>query len=230
MKKLILSFFASILILGAFSATAQQMENIPIIEVIGTASRSTAPDQATFNILLEEKAMNVPTATGVLNTKTKSLADALKKARIKDYKLVADNYSVNVNRVKRGNSLQDSGFVARQSLRVVTTSQNEDLQKISEAIQSAGDMSYQLRFELSEELQKSLENTLITEALRDAQSRARLIAETLGIASIRVHHVTFEQDLQKGIRMMLGDSESSPMLIAPDNQDISKRVYVKYTY
>lgn len=230
MKKLILSFFASILILGAFSATAQQMENIPIIEVIGTASRSTAPDQATFNILLEEKAMNVPTATGVLNTKTKSLADALKKARIKDYKLVADNYSVNVNRVKRGNSLQDSGFVARQSLRVVTTSQNEDLQKISEAIQSAGDMSYQLRFELSEELQKSLENTLITEALRDAQSRARLIAETLAIASIRVHHVTFEQDLQKGIRMMLGDSESSPMLIAPDNQDISKRVYVKYTY
>ncbi|WP_134202918.1 SIMPL domain-containing protein [uncultured Algoriphagus sp.] len=230
MKKLILSFFASILILGAFSATAQQMENIPIIEVIGTASRSTAPDQATFNILLEEKAMNVPTATGVLNTKTKNLADALKKARIKDYKLVADNYSVNVNRVKRGNSLQDSGFVARQSLRVVTTSQNEDLQKISEAIQSAGDMSYQLRFELSEELQKSLENTLITEALRDAQSRARLIAETLAIASIRVHHVTFEQDLQKGIRMMLGDSESSPMLIAPDNQDISKRVYVKYTY
>lgn len=230
MNKLILSFFSSILILGAFSATAQQMENIPIIEVIGTASRSTAPDQATFNILLEEKAMNVPTATGVLNTKTKSLADALKKARIKDYKLVADNYSVNVNRVKRGNSLQDSGFVARQSLRVVTTSQNEDLQKISEAIQSAGDMSYQLRFELSEELQKSLENTLITEALRDAQSRARLIAETLGIASIRVHHVTFEQDLQQGIRMMLGDSESSPMLISPDNQDISKRVYVKYTY
>lgn len=230
MKKLILPFFTFLLILSGFSVKAQQMENIPIIEVIGTASRSTAPDQATFNILLEEKAMNVPTATGVLNTKTKSLADALKKARIKDYKLVADNYSVNVNRVKRGNSLQDSGFVARQSLRVVTTSQNEDLQKISEAIQSAGDMSYQLRFELSEELQKSLENTLITEALRDAQSRARLIAETLGIASIRVHHVTFEQDLQKGIRMMLGDSESSPMLLAPDNQDISKRVYVKYTY
>lgn len=230
MKKLILPFFTFLLILSGFSVKAQQMENIPIIEVIGTASRSTAPDQATFNILLEEKAMNVPTATGVLNTKTKNLADALKKARIKDYKLVADNYSVNVNRVKRGNSLQDSGFVARQSLRVVTTSQNEDLQKISEAIQSAGDMSYQLRFELSEELQKSLENTLITEALRDAQSRARLIAETLGIASIRVHHVTFEQDLQKGIRMMLGDSESSPMLIAPDNQDISKRVYVKYTY
>ncbi|MBY5949959.1 SIMPL domain-containing protein [Algoriphagus marincola] len=230
MKKLILPFFTFLLILSGFSVKAQQMENIPIIEVIGTASRSTAPDQATFNILLEEKAMNVPTATGVLNTKTKSLADALKKARIKDYKLVADNYSVNVNRVKRGNAMQDSGFVARQSLRVVTTSQNEDLQKISEAIQSAGDMSYQLRFELSEELQKSLENTLITEALRDAQSRARLIAETLGIASIRVHHVTFEQDLQKGIRMMLGDSESSPMLIAPDNQDISKRVYVKYTY
>jgi uncharacterized protein YggE len=230
MNKLILSFFTSILILGAFSATAQQMENIPIIEVIGTASRSTAPDQATFNILLEEKAMNVPTATGVLNTKTKSLADALKKARIKDYKLVADNYSVNVNRVKRGNSLQDSGFVARQSLRVVTTSQNEDLQKISEAIQSAGDMSYQLRFELSEELQKSLENTLITEALRDAQSRARLIAETLGIASIRVHHVMFEQEFRIAGARMMDEAENPSMLLAPDDQEVSKKVFVKYTY
>jgi uncharacterized protein YggE len=230
MNKLILSFFTSILILGAFSATAQQMENIPIIEVIGTASRSTAPDQATFNILLEEKAMNVPTATGVLNTKTKSLADALKKARIKDYKLVADNYSVNVNRVKRGNSLQDSGFVARQSLRVVTTSQNEDLQKISEAIQSAGDMSYQLRFELSEELQKSLENTLITEALRDAQSRARLIAETLGIQSIRVHHVTFEQEFRIAGARMMDEAENPSMLLAPDDQEVSKKVFVKYTY
>jgi uncharacterized protein YggE len=230
MNKLILSFFTSILILGAFSATAQQMENIPIIEVIGTASRSTAPDQATFNILLEEKAKNVPTATGVLNTKTKSLADALKKARIKDYKLVADNYSVNVNRVKRGNSLQDSGFVARQSLRVVTTSQNEDLQKISEAIQSAGDMSYQLRFELSEELQKSLENTLITEALRDAQSRARLIAETLGIASIRVHHVMFEQEFRIAGARMMDEAENPSMLLAPDDQEVSKKVFVKYTY
>jgi uncharacterized protein YggE len=230
MNKLILSFFTSILILGAFSATAQQMENIPIIEVIGTASRSTAPDQATFNILLEEKAMNVPTATGVLNTKTKSLADALKKARIKDYKLVADNYSVNVNRVKRGNSLQDSGFVARQSLRVVTTSQNEDLQKISEAIQSAGDMSYQLRFELSEELQKSLENTLITEALRDAQSRARLIAETLGIQSIRVHHVTFGQEFRIAGARMMDEAENPSMLLAPDDQEVSKKVFVKYTY
>ncbi|KPQ14292.1 MAG: hypothetical protein HLUCCX10_10860 [Algoriphagus marincola HL-49] len=230
MNKLILSFFTSILILGAFSATAQQMENIPIIEVIGEASKTTTPDQATFNIQLEEKAMNVPTATGVLNSKTKSLADALKKARIKDYKLVADNYSVNVHRVKRGDSLQDSGFVARQSLRVVTTSQNEDLQKISEAIQSAGDMSYQLRFELSEALQKSLENTLITEALQDAQSRARLIAETLGIPSIRVHHVTFGQNFRLAGRSMMDKSENPSMLLAPDNQEVSKKVFVKYTY
>jgi len=230
MNKLILSFFTSILILGAFSATAQQMENIPIIEVIGEASKTTTPDQATFNIQLEEKAMNVPTDTGVLNSKTKSLADALKKARIKDYKLVADNYSVNVHRVKRGDSLQDSGFVARQSLRVVTTSQNEDLQKISEAIQSAGDMSYQLRFELSEALQKSLENTLITEALQDAQSRARLIAETLGIPSIRVHHVTFGQNFRLAGRSMMDKSENPSMLLAPDNQEVSKKVFVKYTY
>ncbi|TFV97873.1 DUF541 domain-containing protein [Algoriphagus kandeliae] len=228
MKNSILTLF----LVFAISALALGQENsaIPLIEVQGNASRKIAPDQASFNIYLQEKAMNVATATSVLNTKTENLAAALKKAKIKDYKLIADNFSVNINRIQRGNTWIDSGYVARQNLQIVTTSQTEELQKIVEAIQAAGDMSFNLQFDVSKEQQKALERTLITEALLDAQNQAQLIAETLGLRSIQVHHVSFEGAYMPVAKFRVNAESADAPLIAPDGQEINKRVFVKYTY
>lgn len=228
MKNHILAIFLIIAI--SSQAFAQENNSIPLIEVQGNASRKIAPDQASFQIYLQEKAMNVETATSVLNTKTEKLANALKKAKIKDYKLIADNFSVNINRVQRGNTSIDSGYVARQSLQILTSSQTEELQKIVEAIQSAGDMSFNLRFLVSDSQRNSIEKILITEALLDAQAQAQLIAETLGIRSIRVHHVSFEGGFSPVAKFRVNAESSSSPLILPDNQEISKRVFVKYTY
>lgn len=230
--KALFSMIAAVMI-SAFSY-AQQLEQIPLIEVEGYSQRMVNPDEAVLMISLEEKAMKVADASKVLNTKTQNLADALKKAKVRDYKLIADNYSVDINRIYRSGESRDSGYVARQSLRIVTSSTNEDLQKIIEAINSSGDMSFQLGFQLSEATQKSLENTLLTEALRDAESRARLIAETLNIRSIQVHHVSLEspRPIYPSARMMKSSdfAEESEPLIQTDQMKIDKRVYVKYTY
>ncbi|HAZ23700.1 MAG TPA: hypothetical protein DCY95_02720, partial [Algoriphagus sp.] len=72
--------------------------------------------------------------------------------------------SVDINRIYRSGVSRDSGYVARQTLRIVTGSKNEDLQKIAEAIQESGDMSFNLSFQVSETAQKSLENSLLTDA------------------------------------------------------------------
>ncbi|NVJ86041.1 MAG: SIMPL domain-containing protein [Algoriphagus sp.] len=228
MKKSIITLF---LIFGISVLTLGQENNsIPLIEVQGNASRKIAPDQASFNIYLSEKAINVSTATSVLNTKTENLANALKKAKIKDYKLIADNFSVNINRIQKGNNWIDSGYVARQNLQIITTSQTDELQKIVEAIQSAGDMVFNLQFEVSQDQQKAIEKTLITEALLDAQNQAQLIAETLGIRTIRVHHVSFEGGLMPVAKFRVTAESTDAPLLKPDGQEITKRVFVKYTY
>ncbi|WP_087941279.1 SIMPL domain-containing protein [Algoriphagus faecimaris] len=213
---------------------AQQMEQIPLIEVEGYSQRLINPDEAVFTISLQEKAMKVADASKILNTKTQNLADALKKSKVRDYKLIADNYSVDINRIYRSGNSRDSGYVARQNLRIVTSSTNEDLQKIVDAINNSGDMSFQLAFQISEQAQRSLENELLTEALKDAEARARLIAETLNIRSIRVHHVSMDAPRPvyptiklRGTNAM---AEQSDMLIESDEQKVDKRVYVKYTY
>jgi uncharacterized protein YggE len=230
MKRILILFLVLAMAAPVF---AQQIQQVPLIEVEGYAERKIAADEAVFSISLEEKAMKVPDAVNALNRKTQRLSDALKKARIKDYKLVADNYSVNVNRIYQGGVASDNGYVARQSLRVVTSVTNEDLQKIVTAIQEAGDMSYNLQFGISEATRKSLENALLTEALKDAEARAMLIGNTLAIRGLRVFSVTMEPNYRPQPMYMnakVAMAESADMLIETDDQKLTKRVYVKYTY
>lgn len=229
MKNLITLLFG---LMFALPIMAQDDFTIPLIEVEGFAERKVAPDEALFLINLQEKAMKVGDAVEVLNSKTQNLAKALEKARIKDYKLVADNYSVNINRVYRSGYSRDSGYVASQSLMITTSSKNVDLQKIVESIQDSGDMSFNLSFRVSEATQKSLENGLLTEALKNAESQAKLIAETLGIKTIRVHRVslTASQPIYKMEMMNARADAANEPLISPDNFSIQKRILVKYTY
>lgn len=232
MKNYLTLLFALMLVVPVF---AQDNMTVPLIEVEGFSEKKVAPDEASFQINLEEKAMKVSDAVSVLNKKTQMLADALKNAKIKDYKLIADNYSVDVNRIYRSGTSRDSGYVAHQSLRVVTSSKNEDLQKIVEAIQKSGDMSFNLNFQISEATRKSLEDELLTVALKNAESRAQFIAETLGIKSIRVHRVSLESQpvtypYAKMEMMRTSADAVAPPLLNPDDQSIQKRVYVKYTY
>jgi uncharacterized protein len=213
---------------------AQQVQQVPLIEVEGYAERKLAPDEAVFLINLEEKALKVNDAVNTLNKKTQNLADALRKGRIKDYKLIADNYSVDVNRIYRSGSAKDSGYVARQTLRIVTSPTNEDLQKISDAIQNSGDMSYNLHFGVAEATRKSLENTLLAEALKDAEAKSILIGNTLNLKGLRVFYVGMEQSYIPQPKYMMNTramaAESADMVIQPDDQTISRRVYIKYTY
>lgn len=222
-------------LLMAIPVFAQDNMTVPLIEVEGFSERKVAPDEAAFQINLEEKAMKVTDAVSVLNKKTQMLSEALKKAKIKDFKLIADNYSVDVNRIYRSGVQRDSGYVARQSLRVVTNSKNEDLQKIVESIQGAGDMSFTLNFQISESTQKSLEDELLIDALKNAESRANLIAQTLSIKLIRVHRVSLESQpmnpVYSKMEMMRTSADAgAPPLLNPDEQSLQKRVYVKYTY
>ncbi|WP_026950371.1 SIMPL domain-containing protein [Algoriphagus mannitolivorans] len=212
---------------------AQQVQQVPIIEVEGYAERKLAPDEAVYIIQLEEKTLRVNNAVNTLNKKAQNLADALKKERIKDYKLIADNYSVDVNRIYRSGTAKDSGYVARQTLRIVTSPTNEDLQKISEAIQKSGDMSYNLQFGVAESTRKSLENTLLAEALKDAEARATLIGNTLNLKGLRVFYVGMEQSYVPQPKYLMNArsmAESADMVIQPDDHTISRRVYIKYTY
>lgn len=215
---------------------AQDDMKIPLIEVEGYSEVKIAPDEAEFHIMLEEKSIKVEDAINALNAKTELLARRLKNVRIKDYKLIADNYSVNINRIYQKGTPKDSGYIATQQLRIVTNSNSEDLQKIVDAIKGSGDMGFNLEFKVSEIAKRSLEDELLKQALLNAESRALLIARTLNIKSIRVHRVLLANEQNNYyprmeiMRAVADDNSTSQAMLNPDEQKISKKVYVKYTY
>ena len=211
---------------------AQEESNIPIIEVQGYSDRAVMPDEAVFTISLEEKFMKVDDAVNALNRKSERLAKEIKSNRVKGYRLIADNYSVDLNRIYRKGQARDSGYVARQTLKIITNSKNKDLQTIVESIQNAGDMSFNLHFRISENTRKSLDNTLLAEALRDAQEKGRLIANTLALRTLSIHRVKILEGYQSSPRMMKAEYalDNSDVLINPNDQKISKKVLVKFTY
>jgi uncharacterized protein YggE len=230
MKNLLLVLAISLL---SFPLIAQETENLPLIVVEGYSERKLASDEAVFSIRLEQKALRVSDAVNTVNGKTTKLSESLRKAKIEDYKLIADNYAVDINRIYRDGYAKDSGYIASQNLRITTKSNNQDLQKIVETIQNSGDMSFNLIFQVSEQTRKSLEDTLLVEALKNAESRAALIAQTLGIKNIRVHKVTLNTEpipFQTHNMMLRTTASDSQMLISPDQQTLEKRVYVQFTY
>lgn len=233
MKKLL--YFLPLFLL-AFTAFAQK--EIPLIEVEGVSEVSVMPDEAVIQINLVEKALKVADATNGLNKKTKSIEDALKKTKVKDYVFTVDNYFVNVNRIWTNNSSKDSGYVASQNIKIKLKNTGDNLVKITETLHQTADMGFQVQFVVSDELRKSTEKQLLELALADANSKAETIAKVMGIQNIRVFNVSYGAAnnnypvmLKAASRMEMSamDAYESPVF-NPDVQKISDRVRVAYTF
>ncbi|MCF1750085.1 SIMPL domain-containing protein [Mariniradius sediminis] len=233
MKKLL--YFLPLFLL-AFTAFAQK--EIPLIEVEGVSEVSVMPDEAVIQINLVEKALKVADATNGLNKKTKSIEDALKKTKVKDYVFTVDNYFVNVNRIWTNNSSKDSGYVASQNIKIKLKNTGDNLVKITETLHQTADMGFQVQFVVSDELRKSTEKQLLELALADAKSKAETIAKAMGIQTIKVFHISYGAPasnypvvLRGAAKMEMAamDAYESPVF-NPDEQKISDRVRVAYTF
>lgn len=234
MKKLL---FAALFLLSAVTVFAQ--ENIPLIEVEGTSEISIMPDEAIIHLNLMEKAMKVADVTNALNKKTKSIEDALKKAKVKDYDFTVDNYYVSVNRVYNKGTSRDSGYVASQTIKVRVRNIDKDLVKITESLHQTADMGFNIQFNISDNVRKSSEQKLLELAIADARSKANIIAKSLGIQNIQVHNVNYTSEgnnlypvmrQSKGMMAMdMAESRQEPTF-SPEEQKLSDRVLVSFSF
>lgn len=219
--------------------TAFSQENIPLIEVEGTSEISIMPDEAIIHLNLMEKAMKVSDVTNALNKKTKSIEDALKKTKVKDYDFTVDNYYVSVNRVFAKGTSKDSGYVASQTIKVRVRNIDQDLVKITESLHQTADMGFNIQFNISEKVRKSSEQKLLELALVDAKSKADIIVKTIGIQNIKVHKVTYISNsnnfypvMRQAKTMMamdMAESRQEPTF-SPEEQKLSDKVLVSFTF
>lgn len=234
MKKLLIT---ALFLLSAVTAFSQ--ENIPLIEVEGTSEISIMPDEAIIHLNLMEKALKVADVTNALNKKTKSIEDALKKTKVKDYDFTVDNYYVSVNRVYTKGTSRDSGYVASQTIKVRVRNIDEDLVKITESLHQAANMGFNIQFNISDKARKSSEQKLLELAIADAKSKADIIAQSLGIQNIQVHSVNYTSGLKNFnpvmrqaktmMAMDMAESRQEPTF-SPEEQKLTDKVLVSFTF
>ncbi|WP_114748916.1 SIMPL domain-containing protein [Pleomorphovibrio marinus] len=205
------------------------------ITVEGKSELQVMPDEALIRVNLSTKALKTSEATQALNDKTKAVEASLKKTGSENYTFKAANYYVNVNRIYTRGSAKDSGYVAAQTLEITVKDTAEELIKIVEALHQSADMGFQLNFRLSREKTRDYQDQLLKMALEDAQRKAKLIAETMGLAQTKVNEVdygskrSFQPVPYRMEAMMMKDSEdrTAPTLV-PEEQTISDQVKVVF--
>jgi uncharacterized protein YggE len=234
MKKLF--FLLSVLLLPLVVLAQQQA--VPSIDVEGASEIKVMPDEATLNMNLRELGMKVSDVTNKLNKKTKAIDEALKKSGVKDYKLIVDNYNVNINRIYTKGSSKDSGYVANQNIKVVLKYRDNDVVKIVESINKSADLSYNVSFGISENQKKSYQEKLLELALLDARRKADIIAKTMQIDQIHVFKINYSSgasfqptDYRMESMMMKTASEAREApTFSPEEKILRDRVNVSFTF
>jgi uncharacterized protein YggE len=228
-------FLLVLLLIGV--QTRSLAQDTPKISVEGKSEIKISPDEALIRVSLTGKALKTEEATEILNKKAEFVTRALRKSDTDNYELKADNYFVNVNRIYTKGTSKDSGYVASQTLRILVKDTGEDLLEIIEALHGSTDMGFQLEFQLSDSKKKEYETQLLQMAIRDAKDKAELIAGSLELGELSVYNVSYgsggsyQPKLYRSEAMMMNaDNQRTAPTIQPDEQTLSDKINVVFTF
>jgi uncharacterized protein len=218
------------------NTSLMDFKNNPLIEVEGKSEIKVQPDESIIHVTVTEKGNDVSSITKQLNKKVKSIEEGLKKTKVKNYKLVIDNYNIYPNTVYKKDTWVEEGYVASQTLKITIKDIGEEMIKIIEKVQETPDINFRLGFGLSDGLQKSMENTLIKMAIEDARSKGQLIADSFNYKKLQVLKVNYSANgggfqpvyQPKQMRMAMEFDMSSSPTVIPEEMTLSDRVMVSF--
>ena len=100
--------------LTSIISTAQNENNSEILEVVGIAEMSIAPDIGILNITINEIDLQFGQSINGLNNKSKDINNQLLKLGFEKSAIKTDNFDVRKNTIYRNNKNIDSGYIAKQ--------------------------------------------------------------------------------------------------------------------
>jgi len=222
-----------------FSTAFAQNTTVPnTILVTGKSEISVKPDEALVLIHVQKKSMKATDAAAMLNKKSQEIEQLVKKAELSDYKLTTSNYNLSVNRIYQKGTSKDSGYVASQNIKISLKDPEKDLVSLVDQLNNEDEITYNVSFIISEEMQKAYEKQLLTAALNNAKEKAEHIASTMELKRIQVFNVNYgssQPDFPRPVqmeymRMQKDMAESAPPSFYPEEQKLTDEVYVTFVF
>ncbi|HWP44171.1 MAG TPA: SIMPL domain-containing protein [Blastocatellia bacterium] len=170
---------------AAFAQGAEEKTARPVIRVMGEATVSARPDQATVHVGVVTQASTAQEAASQNAQKLDAVIQALRKALGPQAEIKTISYSLNPNYVypREGGQPKLTGYTASNTVEVKTGDLAQVGKIIDTATQAGANNIQALRFGLKDE------EAVKAQALREATAKARVkadaIANALGVKIVR---------------------------------------------
>ena len=187
------NLFLALTLTAATTLFSQTEKTLQTISLSGEASKKVSPDLAvvTFNISAKDKQGNE--ALTKLNTQTQTVVDKLTSVGFTKDQLKIANYGLNENWDYSSGKSKKDGYKASQTLTLKFKMDKEKLSKLFSTFAEQQTEGTQINFDsdLSDTLRSRIKNELITNAVKDATDKARIIASAAMVKIKTVKEVNY---------------------------------------
>lgn len=184
-------FFA----LSFFSLQVFGQDSSPsLLHVSGQAEVSVKPTLSVVTLTIRSSGDSYAGAVENLVNRVDMLTIVLSELKFKEEEILTSNFSVEKNFVYVQGERKEKGFNGLQTLKVQFVQEKERLLRVLTAVaNSDADPEVTVSFDLDNEQKAKLKDELLREAVKDAQSKAQLIADQANQQIIGI------QDIKYGI-------------------------------
>lgn len=214
-----------------------ETENLKTISLTGAGVASATADQATINLGVE---VTMDTAGEAITENAELMAaviEALRFQGISDEDIKTTNYNVYAQYDWKEDGRELVGYTVSNMVQVTV----KNLDNVGNVIDVAGEAGANsingISFGLSDEKMAELKSTALVLAMGDAQDKADLIAETLGLTISGVQSVTensytpvrtYIDYAEAGMDMAL--SSKAPTPIVSGDLSVSVNIHIVYLF
>jgi len=202
-------FILSLLVFLSVELTAQ--DSISTLRVRGNSELSVKPTQTVISLTIKSIQPTYAGSVENLINRVDVLTKVLTDIKFKEEEIITSNFSVNENKIYVKGEWKDSGFVALQTLKIQFEQDKKRLLEVLNTTTSSNAApEISLSFEIDNERKLKLKSELIKLAVRDAKTKADLIANEAGYKIIGIKEINYG----------LGYSEADELYAVADMENL----------
>lgn len=171
-----------------------QQPSQPYLHVSGQAQVAVKPTLSVVTLSIRSSSTTYAGTVEDLINRVDVLVTVLKQLKFKDQEIFTSNFSVDKNYIYDKGERKEKGFNGQQTLKVQFEQDKERLLKVLTSVaNSNADPEIAVSFDLDGEQKEKLKNELIKQAVKDAHTKAQLIASQSN------HQITGIKDIKYGV-------------------------------
>lgn len=191
MKNLIILVF---LVMTVFTMEAQT--NGRSIEVVGKATVKTIPEEVIFRIPLKIIDSSYLDCSNAISHTLNNLKQELSAKGIADNKIRTSHYSISENMVYEGGKRKLMGYKASVTVIVSDIYSTSFVQKVLQAVEKY-ELTYAINFSMSLKQKEELTNIALTNAVKDAKQKAKVLSEASGVNLGEIKLISYGKDMYR---------------------------------